>query len=126
MTDLDSRQLLARAIREAVDDAGVDQGELGALVAHLEGRERPYAQNAVSQWLTGRVDLPPARVFAIERALGRRPGVLSVWAGYLPADGQATSLELSLAADGDLTPAQREDVAALVEVMRQRTRARRG
>lgn len=126
MTDIDHRQALARAIRDAAAEAGVDQGELGALVAHIEGRERPYAQNAVSAWLSGRVDLPPSRVFAIERALGLRPGVLSVRAGYLPADGQATSLELALAADRDLTPSQREDVAALVEVMRQRTRARRG
>jgi len=116
----------SRAIREAAYEAGVDQGELGALVAHIEGRERPYAQNAVSQWYSGRVDLPPQRVFAIERALGLRPGVLSVRAGYIPADGQATSIELALAADADLTASQREDVAALVEVLRQRTRTRRG
>ncbi|HEY1119937.1 MAG TPA: hypothetical protein VGE43_19635 [Acidimicrobiales bacterium] len=126
MTTTDPRAQLARAIRDATEQAGVDQGELGALVAHLEGRERPYAQNAVSQWLAGRVDLPPGRVFAIERALGLHPGVLSVRAGFLPADGQATSLELALAADPDLTAVQREDVAALVEVLRQRTRARRG
>lgn len=122
----DARQALAGALRDALDAAGVSQAELGAAVAHVEGRGEPYAQNAVSAWLAGKVDLPPGRVFACEQALGLRPGALSVRAGYLPADGAASSLELALAADPDLTAAQREDLLAVVDVMRARTRARRG
>lgn len=122
----DVREGLAAELRAAFAVSGMSQADLGAAVARMEGREGPYRQNTVSQWLAGSVDLQPQLVFALERALGMRPGTLSVHAGYLPADGVTTSLELALAADRDLTPGQREDVVAVVEVMRVRTRTRRG
>jgi hypothetical protein len=117
---------LVAELRAAFATSGLSQGELGGLVARAEGRGVPYRQNTVSQWLAGSVELAPGLVFALERALQLRPGVLSVHAGYLPADAVTSSLELALAADRDLTPSQREDVLAVVEVMRARTRARRG
>ena len=111
---------LAAALRDALDASGMSQADLGAAVARIEGRPEPYVQNAVSAWLAGRVDMPPQRVFACERALGLRPGELSVHAGYVPVDAPMTSLELALAADRGLSAAQREVVVALVETLRAR------
>ena len=117
---------VATTIGALCESLGVSQAELGARVAAAEGRERPWAQTAVQAWLAGKVRIPPERVFAIERALGVPAGSVSVHAGYLPVGtGGGLSVPEAVNVDPDLTAAQREDLLAVWEVMRARTRARR-
>lgn len=58
--------------------AGLNQEQLGAEVAHAEGRTTPYTQGAVAGWESAD-DYPkvPERVFAIEKVLKVEPGALS-------------------------------------------------
>jgi hypothetical protein len=79
----------AKAIENALRDASRSQSWLGGAVAVEEGNaDKPYSQAAVSGWLDNITNQPPARIFAIERALGRKPGTLSRLLGYLPADAR--------------------------------------
>lgn len=55
MADDDARLVLARAVREAAAEAGITQRELGAAVARIEGRDEPYTQAFVSDWMNGRL-----------------------------------------------------------------------
>lgn len=126
MSDDEGRTALAQAIRTAMEEAGYTQRELGALVAHAEGRDEPYTQAFVSDWLAGRRPLAPDRVFTLERILGARPGSLSRLDGYLPLDAVPTKgVGEAIESAAELTPEQREDLLAQYETMVARTRARR-
>lgn len=126
MADDDARLVLARAVREAAAEAGITQRELGAAVARIEGRDEPYTQAFVSDWMNGRQPIAPERLFAIETACGVRPGSLSRLVGYVPVDAKVpASVPDAISADMGLTPVQREDLIAQWEGMRRRTAERR-
>lgn len=107
--------------------AGLNQEQLGAEVAHVEGRSAPYTQGAVAGWESPD-DYPkvPERVFAIEQVLKVEPGALSSALGYIPAGAQpAVTVPDAISADTGLSPEQREDLIAQWEGMRRRTADRR-
>lgn len=64
---------LGRAIRRHIGD--LSQAELASMLG--------MAQNSVSLWERGGVDLTCGQVAAIERCLGLRPGTLLIEAGYV-------------------------------------------
>lgn len=107
--------------------AGLNQEQLGAEVAHAEGRTTPYTQGAVAGWESVD-DYPkvPERVFAIEKVLKVEPGALSSALGYIPAGAQpAVTVPDAIDADDGLTPEQREDLIDVWEGMRRRTAERK-
>lgn len=104
------------AIRERLTELGQTQAFLGVAVAEDEGLDVPFSQSAVSDWVNGTDRLPPARLFAIERALGLPPGRLSRHLGYVPADVQPVTTVLeALDADPLLGEVQRTMVRATYE-----------
>lgn len=112
MPDQDPRMdQLRQAITNALHpNSDMSRGDLGAAVARIEGRAEPYGQPAVTAWLNTS-DIPPDRVFAIEQALGKRPGSLSRLMGYVPVGTErACTVERALAEDPNLTATQREVV----------------
>jgi hypothetical protein len=113
MDPTDARQELGKALRMALESVGRSQSWLGAEVAHSEGRADPYSQAVVSDWLNGVVDLPPHRLFIIERVLGKKPGSLSRIAGYLPLDARSVvTVPDAIAVDNTLTEEGRHVVLA--------------
>ena len=64
-------------------ELGRSQAWLGEAVAEELGA-KAFSQSAVSSWITGVFTPSPQQVFAMERVLGFRPGVLSQHWGYLP------------------------------------------
>lgn len=126
MPDPDPPRAFASELRAALDDAGRKQSWLGAEVARIEGVDTPIAQPQISRYLAGESTPEPRRVFAIEQALELRPGHLSRLLGYLPVDAvPAVDVASAAAEDPHLTAEQREDLVAVWETMRARTRARR-
>lgn len=126
VADDDPTQAFAAALREALNEAGRKQSWLGAEVARIEGLPAPLAQPQISGYLNGRSVPEPRRVFAIEEALGTRPGRLSRLLGYVPADAApARTVADAIDEDPGLTEAQREDLLDVWQSMRARTRARR-
>lgn len=114
-------------LRNALAELGQTQSWLGAEIARIEGMESPTAQSHVARYLSGAMTPNPPRVFTIEKALGLRPGALSRHLGYVPAETvPAVTVPEAAAEDLELTQTQREDLVALWEGMRARTRARRG
>lgn len=65
-----------------------NQTWLGEEVARILGLSAPVAQTTVSNWMNGRNVPEPPSVFAMERALGLRPGQLSILFGYLPPNAR--------------------------------------
>jgi hypothetical protein len=100
MDTTDAQQELARAIRSQLESAGRSQSWLGAEVANAEGRTDPYSQAVVSEWVSGQAEIPPGRLFIIERVLGRRPGTFSRIVGYLPV-GARSAVSVAEAIDAD-------------------------
>lgn len=83
------------------------QGDLGRAVADQEGRAEPYGQSVVSNWLLGK-EPNPRQAFAIERALGVRPGTLTRLLGYMPLDARPVrSFEDVIQSDPSLSPQHR-------------------
>jgi hypothetical protein len=123
MPDAGSAQAVSDAIRATRGDR--TQEWLGAAVAGQEGRDEAYNQNTVAGWESGRYALKPAKLFAIEAALGVPPGSLSQLAGYVPVGTVAArSVADAVEADPGLSVEQKEDLVAQYEGMLARTRAR--
>lgn len=89
---------------QAVDRLLTEQGRgrswLGAEVARIEGSDEPISGTSVSKWVGGNPP-NPRRVFAIEEALGARPGSLSRLLGYLPSSSRSVR-SVPAAIDADL------------------------
>lgn len=121
-----NRDEYRRLLKAAFDDTGRSQSWLGAEIARMEGSESPVAQSQVARYISAEHIPEPARVFAIEKALGLKAGALSHLLGYVPT-GFTTPLSVgdAVALDLDLTAGQREDLTGMWEQMRKSTRARR-
>lgn len=52
------------AVRARLKEMGRSQEWLGAEIARITGRAKPYSQNAVSAWITGDNQAPVQVVFA--------------------------------------------------------------
>lgn len=123
MPDPGSAQAVSDAIRATRGER--TQEWLGGAVARQEGRREPYNQNTVAGWESGRYALKPAKLFAIEAALGVPPGTISQLAGYVPLGTVAPqSVADAIEADPALSAEQKEDLVAQYEGMVARTRAR--
>lgn len=118
MTEPDPQASIAAAIRRHREAAGMSQETLGAAVARHEDRPQAYGQSTVQKWENGEVDLRPARIEAIERALGLRSGTLTRLAGSLPLDArQVRTVAEAVEADPRLTPQQRRALLAAYREM---------
>jgi hypothetical protein len=86
----EQRQMFGRALRRRLEDLGRSRAWLGAEVARLELGEgsRPYTASAVTMWVNGDTEPTRPKVWAIETALGAKPGALSRLLGYLPLDAR--------------------------------------
>lgn len=104
--DIEPGQAWARAIRRAMDDVGTSQRGLGQAVG--------VSGQAVDQWLKKGKPPEPAKVFAVEHALGLEPGSTSQLLGYLPLDARdVLTVEDAVAHAPGLTKAHR---AALIDL----------
>lgn len=100
------RVLFGKAVESALD--GRSQAWLGAEVARATGAASPISGSAVSQWISGKTEPAPDRVFAAEKILKLRPGTLSRLLGYLPASAKdVVTVEDALDADTALSPTAR-------------------
>jgi transcriptional regulator with XRE-family HTH domain len=100
------------ALTRAMDQARVNQSELG--------RAAGAAPAMLSAWLSGRTANPePQKVFAVERALGLRPGALSCHLGYVPADPNPPEIDVrsAIAADPSLSDKSKSALGLLYEVL---------
>lgn len=104
------------ALSRAMDQARLNQSELG--------RAAGAAPAMLSAWLSGRTANPePQKVFAVERALGLRPGSLSRHLGYVPAsdgpppDQPAPDTRAVIETDPDLDDDGREALSLLYDVL---------
>jgi hypothetical protein len=81
--------------------------------------EEPMTQTTVLKWLSHPERQPPARMFAIERALALPPGYLTRDLGYLPAGVVAAppTVEQAIAHDATLTAYTRTLLLAAYEAM---------
>jgi hypothetical protein len=102
-----------------------------ALSRALEGksqvevaRKADIAPSTISTWISGG-GADPQRVFAVERALGLRPGELSEHLGYLPLDAvdkpQPPDVRYAIDRDPDLDPLDRDALLMLYNVFRKRS-----
>lgn len=115
-------QIDAVGFREALgrrlDAIGRSQTWVAWEVAREMGRDEPYSQATVSDWISGRRGMAPEQVFAIERVLELEPGALSRLLGYLPADAVATvTVEDAIRADPTLSSQHRDAVLALYRAL---------
>lgn len=110
---------LTDLIRSVMAERDITQDELGATVARLEGRKRPYTQPDVASWLRrDTLHRQPARLMLIEQALGVEPGYLTRPLGWVPATAvPRTSVLDAIMTDVDLTRQQKQDLAAVYRVM---------
>lgn len=116
-SDLDREDFLYGLVTRLAD-LGRSQTWLAVEVAKEEGREDPYSQAHVADWLRGRRSPNPEQVFALERALDVEPGALSRLLGYLPVEAVATvTVEDAVKADPGLTKLHREAVLALYRAL---------
>lgn len=103
----------AAAVRRRLADLGVSQEWLGQEVARTIGRDKPFRQATISNYLTGKVEPEPAVTFAIERALQVRAGSLSRLLGYLPTTTRtARSVPDAIADDPGLSDTARRALTA--------------
>ena len=124
MADDESNAAVSEAIRTIRGERTQDW--LGAEVARVEGRKEPYGQNTVAGWESARYALKPAKVFAVEAALGVPAGSISQLAGFVPKQSKAAkSVVDAIKVDNDLSQDQKEDLTAQYQGMVARTRARR-
>lgn len=107
----------SRALRDAMDRAGLNQTGLSRLVKQRTGYV--VAQNTISKWRGGKTPPErPAAVFAVEKALGLPPGALSGYLGYLPIELYRVSIETALAVDDTLDEGLRRSVRNLLSDLR--------
>lgn len=112
------RHTVALTIEQALRRLDRSQSWLGAEVARIEGRDNPYSQATVSQWLDRIAEQLPARVFAIEQALESKPGTLSLQLGFLPVDARsAKTVVEAVNSDVRLDERGREALRALYDVL---------
>lgn len=104
----DSGTSLEEQLRGRMAHLRISQANLAYEVAELMG-EQPMTQTAVIKWLRRPENLPPARLFAIERVLQVQPGYYTRQLGYLPVAARKApeGVEASLMADPDLTEVTR-------------------
>lgn len=101
------------AMREAIRQAGLSQAAFGQALAEEEGRDGPYHQTVVADWLAGRYQPSMEATFAAERVLDLAPGALSRHLGYLPSYLiEPASVADAIDADPALTPAARSMLKA--------------
>lgn len=120
MADDKGVQAWAQAVLTRLAEQQKTQRWLGVQTAAEEGRASSYGQGTIGDWLkTG--PPKPAQAFAIERALGEKPGALSRLLGYLPLDAKpALTPEAAIEADGSLSPAGKEYVLGVLRLTRKR------
>lgn len=112
------RHPVAAVIEQALRRLDRSQGWLGAEVARIEGRENPYSQATVSQWLDRITEQLPGRVFAIEEVCDMKPGSLSRQLGFLPVDARPVkSVGEAIDADARLDDRGREALRVLYDVL---------
>lgn len=100
------RAMFGHAVESALD--GRSQSWLGAEVARAVGAPSPISGSAVSQWIAGKTEPGPDRVFAAEQILDLKPGTLSRILGYLPTTAKdVASVEDAIDADPKLSPPAR-------------------
>jgi hypothetical protein len=105
IADLDT---FRAALRQALD-ARTKNLDVIAAAAGFE------SAGSVTDWAGGRVkSFDPAKVFALEKALGCHPGELSTHLGYLPLSAAGT-VEAAIIRSGDLDP---QDRAYLLKLYR--------
>lgn len=93
--------------------AGRSQKDFGYDVARVEGRDQPYSQQQVSQWIRGK-EPSPDQAIAIERALPVKPGMLTRLLGYVPIDYKPPkTFDEALNLDHRLGPNERDGLRAL-------------
>jgi len=116
-TELDFDTFRA-ALQDAMNRADLNQSQLG--------RTADVSPQMISAWLLRKTSSPePAKVFAVERALGLMPGTLSRHLGYIPArnDDVMPPVDARSAIETDpyLDDDNREAVLELYEVFRRRS-----
>ncbi len=118
MTESESLDAFSDAVNGELEYRGITQAEFGASVAEAEGRERPYTQSNVTDWLARHRGLRPSLVFAMERALELPAGALSYLLGYLPLAAVPTfTVAEALARDTRLSPSQRRMILVTIEAL---------
>src|SRR6478752_10383788 len=98
----EQRRAFGRALRQRLEDLGRSRAWLGAEVARLELGEgsRGYTASAVTMWVNGDTEPTRPKVWAIEAALGAKPGALSRLLGYLPLEARpVTTVTAAIEAD---------------------------
>ena len=86
----EQRRVFGLALRQRLEDLGHSRAWLGSEVARLELGDgaRAYSASAVTMWVNGDTEPTRPKVWAIEAALGARPGTMSRLLGYLPVDAR--------------------------------------
>ncbi len=115
--DMDTQaawKALGAAMRDAATAADMTQDEVGAAIARIEGRDRPYDQGMVSKWFRGISPPQPGQLIAFEQLIGAAPGTYTRHLGYLPL-GVVPVLTVpeAIATDVQLTKRQRDNLTAL-------------
>lgn len=89
-TSDEQRRAFGLAVRQRLEDLGRSRAWLGGEVARRETGDgsRPYTASAVTMWVNGDTEPTRPKVWAIEQALGAKPGTLSRLLGYLPLDAR--------------------------------------
>lgn len=117
MRHMDEKGDRLRKFGEALDRALGDRPHawLGKEVADRIGRPTPITGSAVGQWISGKTEpTGPETVFAIEAAVGVKPGTLSRLLGYLPTTAKdMTSVADAIAVDTRLD----DDARSLLRVV---------
>ena len=86
----EQRRAFGTALRQRLEDLGRSRAWLGGEVARLELGDgaRAYSASAVTMWVNGDTEPTRPKGWAIEAALGAKPGALSRLLGYLPLEAR--------------------------------------
>lgn len=107
----------AQALDRAIKGAGLTQSELAARAS--------VSQTVISTWLLRKTSNPePAKVFAVEKALGLSPGHLSHHLGFVPWLGvkqYTADVWAAIEADAYLNDERKEVLRDFYEVLRKRS-----
>lgn len=113
----DGRAAFGRRVDSLLGEQNHTRSWLGAEVARIEGDDEPISGASVSKWVAGNPPRPE-RVFAIEEALGVKPGALSKLLGYLPITARRPCrVPDAIAEDADLTQRDQQLLASLYAQM---------
>ena len=106
-------------VKARLRDLGKGQTWLGMEVGIILERE-PIPQSTVSAYLLDLHPVEPDIVFAMERALGVRPGAFSKYLGYLPLtiDKLPVGVEQSILADERLSDGSKRALLAAYRELR--------